>query len=61
MHIGVEESAMLKPALDKIKALKKEVQLSQHEVAFQRKRMETSDNYQKITTETLEVANKENK
>jgi chromosome segregation ATPase len=54
-----EESAKLASALAEIEALKKEVHLSQSEVASLTKRVETSDAHQKIAAEALERANKE--
>ncbi|XP_022872741.1 uncharacterized protein LOC111391724 [Olea europaea var. sylvestris] len=53
----VEEATKLESALTQIEALKREVFESQCEVAFLKKKVEVSNEYQKVTAEALEQAN----
>ncbi|XP_022841900.1 uncharacterized protein LOC111365575 [Olea europaea var. sylvestris] len=53
----VEEAAKLESALAQIEALKREVYESQCEVASLRKKVEVSNEHQKVTAEALEQAN----
>ncbi|XP_022863888.1 axoneme-associated protein mst101(2)-like [Olea europaea var. sylvestris] len=53
----VEEAAKLESALAQIEALKKEVYELRYEVASLTKKVEVSNEHQKVTTEALEKAN----
>lgn len=52
-----EDAAKLESTLSQIKALKKVAYESQYEVVTLTKKVETSNNHQKLTSETLEQAN----